>query len=133
MKTKIVLDTFALLAFFNKEKGWEKVKKVIQTCQSSNIKAIFNIINLGELVYITTRRAGKSKADALLKIIEYMPIEIFQVNHSFVLEAAAIKAEKKLSYADAFCVNTALQYKGAILTGDHEFKAVQNLVEIDWL
>lgn len=133
MKTRIVLDTFALLAFFNKEKGWEKVRKVIQTCQSSNLKAIFNVINLGELFYITNRRSGKSKSEELLKIIEYMPIEIFQVNHVFVLEAAAIKAENKLSYADAFCVNTALQNKGTVLTGDPEFKAVQDIVKIDWL
>ena len=44
-----------------------------------------------------------------------------------------IKANYPLAYADAFVIAASLEHDGAIITGDPEFKAVSQIVRIDWL
>jgi predicted nucleic acid-binding protein len=50
-----------------------------------------------------------------------------------VSSAAEVKSGHALSYADAFCVATALRYQAAILTSDPEFASVSEIVKIHWL
>jgi predicted nucleic acid-binding protein len=50
-----------------------------------------------------------------------------------VLDAAHIKANHALSYADAFAVAAAIRESATILTGDPEFETVESLVKIEWL
>ena len=38
-----------------------------------------------------------------------------------------------ISFADCFAVATALQFSAAVVTGDPEFKKVENFVEIVWV
>ena len=47
--------------------------------------------------------------------------------------AGRMKAENKISYADAYVVATALDKNAKIITGDKEFKSVEDIVAIDWL
>jgi ribonuclease VapC len=62
-----------------------------------------------------------------------LPIRQIPVGFDLVIEAAHIKARYPLSYADAFAVAAALRNNAAIITGDSEFKAVTELVHIDWI
>jgi predicted nucleic acid-binding protein len=55
------------------------------------------------------------------------------VDDPLVREAAEIKADHPIAYADAFCAALARRHKGRILTGDPEFKAVEKLVAVQWL
>ncbi len=50
-----------------------------------------------------------------------------------VLEASRIKATYSISYADCFVVATALKENAPIVTGDPEFKKVQEIVTIEWI
>jgi len=43
------------------------------------------------------------------------------------------KAEHPLSFADCFAVDTARKNNAVIMTGDPEFKKIDQLVEIEWL
>lgn len=133
MSAKIVLDSFALVSFFHKEPGWEKVREVLYRLSSASQKALLNIINWGEFYYIVRRRVGKRKAEETLTLLEQLPVTIISVDDQLVKEAAEIKADYPVSYADAFCIATAQRSKAEILTSDPEFKAVQNLVAVKWL
>ncbi len=50
-----------------------------------------------------------------------------------VLEAARIKTQFPVSYADAFAVATAIKERAVLMTGDPELKHVEALVTIEWL
>jgi ribonuclease VapC len=50
-----------------------------------------------------------------------------------VQQGLEIKARYPLSYADAFATAAALRMNAAILTGDPEFRAVRDLVPIEWV
>ena len=132
MKANIVLDSFALVSFFHKEPGWEKVKEVFYLLTSENRQAILSIINWGEFYYIVKRRVGKDKANEALALLEQLPVSIQSVDNDLVKEAADIKADFAVSYADAFCIATARRSEAEILTNDPEFRSVQHLVKVKW-
>jgi predicted nucleic acid-binding protein len=129
----IILDSFALLSFFHKEPGWEKIKALFTDLSQKGEKALLSRINWGEFYYILHRRAGREKTQEALALLEQLPIDILSVDDRLVREAAEIKAKHPIAYADAFCTALAQRMNGRILTGDPEFKEVERLVPIEWL
>ena len=133
MNDRIVLDSFALVCFFHKEPGWDKVKEVFYALSSSDQKALLSAINWGEFYYIVRRRVGRNKAEEALALLEQLPIAILPVDNALVKEAAGIKADYPVSYADSFCIALAQRSNCQILTNDPEFKSVQHLIAVTWL
>lgn len=133
MNEPLVLDSFALVSLFHKEAGWEKVEQVFYELASSEQKALLSIINWGEFYYIIRRRVGKGKAEEALALLEQLPVRILSVDDKLVKEAAEIKSDYPVSYADAFCIATAQRYSGQIFTNDQEFESVMHLVSVVWL
>lgn len=134
MNRKKLLDSFALLAYLNKESDFEKVKDVLAKAQESGSSVLMNEINVGETYYIIFRKRGVEKADYFLDtVLAALPIVAVPNNLEHVIEAARIKAEYPLSFSDCFAVATALRERAIVLTGDPEFRTVEHLVEIEWL
>jgi len=128
-----VLDTFALLAYLKDEPAAARVEQVLELAGKNKCRLFASIINLGELLYITERRGGISKAQDALALIHQLPIEILPADEQAVFSAAHIKATHALSYADAFTVAAALHTQAVVLTGDPEFECVEDLVRVEWL
>ena len=133
MNEVIVLDSFALVTLFHKEQGWKKVQQTLYDLSSSEEKALLSLINWGEFYYIVKRRVGKAKAEEALVLLEQLPVRLVPVDDKLVKEAAEIKSDFPVSYADAFCIAVAQRSKGQILTSAPEFTSVQHLVSIVWL
>ncbi len=97
-------------------------------------RVLMNDINIGEVYYVLARERGNDRADHFLgSILPSLPIEIVITDFEMVIRAARIKARNALAYADCFGVATALRENAAILTGDPEFKAVESLVDVEWI
>jgi predicted nucleic acid-binding protein len=133
MRQPVVLDSFALLSFFHREPGWEAVRTVFKGLAASGKKAALSRINWGEFFYIVKRRVGRAKTLEALALIDQLPIDLLSVDDQLISEAAEIKSEYPIAYADAFCVATAKRLNGRILTSDPEFKAVEKLVPVQWI
>ncbi|MBI4841900.1 MAG: type II toxin-antitoxin system VapC family toxin [candidate division NC10 bacterium] len=132
-RRRSLLDSFAMLAFLNKERGFEKVKSLLRAAETTSEPLLMNEINIGEVYYVTAKDRSVERAEEFLHRLETLPI--LPVSNSFadVLEAARIKARFPISYADAFVVATAVRLNAAIVTGDPEFQSVPHLVKIVWL
>ncbi|MBS0182644.1 MAG: type II toxin-antitoxin system VapC family toxin [Nitrospira sp.] len=133
MSKKLVLDSFALVSLFHKEPGWEKVRTALYEQQRAGTKAFLNWINWGEFFYIVKRKVGGGQAAEALHLLEQLPIELIPVDLPLVREAAEIKGQYAVSYADAFCIATAHRLSGTVLTSDPEFHAVEHLITVRWL
>lgn len=134
MKRKILLDSFAMLAYLNKEVGFEAVREVMSVAQKSGDSVLMNEINAGEVYYILFRKRGLENSNYFVEtILASLPILMVPNSFEDVMAAAIIKAEHPLSFADCFAVGTARKNNAVILTGDPEFKKVEHLVEIEWL
>ena len=134
MKRKRLLDSYALLAYLNKEDGFEKVRNVLANAQKSSRPVLMNELNVGETYYILYRKRGHEQAEYFLDtVLAGLPISMISNDFNAVISASKIKAQHALSFADCFAVATAQRENAVILTGDPEFKNVEKLVKIDWL
>ena len=68
-----------------------------------------------------------------MNIINILPIHIITPDLELILQAAEIKAKYPISYADAFLVALGVKQNAIIVTGDPEFKRVENIISIKWL
>ena len=131
--TVYALDSFALLAYLGGEVGEGRVKEIIHDASRGGSRAFLSLIDLGEVVYIIERERGLAKAQEVLAIIEQLPIEILSIDRHVVLEAAHVKANYPVAYADTFAITAAQANDGVLVTGNPEFKAVKDFVRIEWI
>ena len=132
-KTIYVLDSYAILAYFQAEPGGLKVKELLKKAKAEDAVASMSLINLGEVIYNTGRKLGEDRAKEILDDIMLLPIQLVEVTRDRVLAAARIKTQYPISYADAFAVSLAQELNATIVTGDPEFKQVESLVTLFWL
>ncbi len=128
-----LLDSFAVLRWTQKEKGWQTIKRLLQTAEQGSESLIMSQINLCEVHYKTIRVVGLEQARKFLETFYLLPISIIHPTDEIIWQTAEIKAKHPMSLADCFAVATALQHNAAILTGDPEFKSVQDIVQIEWM
>ncbi len=128
-----VLDSFALLAYLGGEPGMARVQELLAGAKRGAHTIYLSFINLGEALYITERENDLVEAQKVLAAVEQLPLHLVHATRAVVLAAAHVKARHPVSYADSFAVATAQEHGGVIVTGDPEFKAVEDLVRVDWL
>lgn len=128
-----VFDSYAVLAYLEREAGSERVLSILQAVGTQHCRAILSVINLGEVVYIIERERGLAAAQAALAAIDLLPVEVVPATRDAVLAAAHLKANYRIAYTDAFAVAAALAQGGIVVTGDPEFASVDDLIEIEWL
>lgn len=130
---RYVLDSCALINFFQKSKGWQKVEDLLYEASQGKCTLFMSIINLGEVFYIRIREAGELQAHQLLQVIASFPIQMIDVNYDLMLSASRMKAKGGISYADCFAAAIAKKEKAIVVTTDTEFKVLEPDIKIMWL
>ena len=133
VKGSCIFDSYALLKFFQKEKGYEKVIQILEEIHKRDVTKFVNAINLGEIIYITKREFGDQKKLEVLASIERLHFRILPVPNELIFQAAEYKAQYSISYADCFTLASAIEHDATIVTGDPEFRRVEHLAEILWV
>lgn len=128
-----VLDSFAVLAFLQKESGSRSVKEILEGVRKKGVTVFFSELSLGEVYYILIRALGAEEANVTLAHIIALPMSIVPVGRDDVLAAGELKARGNISYADCFVVALAVRKHATVVTGDREFAAFENFVKIHWL
>ena len=128
-----VLDASALMAYLEKESGYEKVKELFIKAAESGRKILMSTVNWGEVFYVLVKENGLEESERIQRIVETFPIEFISVDLSIARQAALYKAAKKLPYADCFAAALAKLHKGEVITGDKEFKLLEGEIKIVWI
>ena len=133
MKPPYLFDSHALLAFFQKEQGADGVAGILSEAVRQNMNRLICVINLGEILYLTKRRFGDEKKLEILGHIQQLGIRVLSVPDSLVYQAAELKAEYAISFADCFALACAVNHTALLVTGAPEFRVVSHLVTIHWI
>jgi ribonuclease VapC len=128
-----ILDAQALLAFFGKERGHEKVESSLIKALEAGSNLLMASVNFGEVYYVILRRYGSDRAEEIARTIQSLPVEVIDVDQSLAKEAGQFKAKHKISYADCFAAALAKMNRGELLTGDREFEQLEGEIKIAWL
>jgi uncharacterized protein len=130
---RYVLDSYALIAYSRGEKGAETVAEIIDEGLNEKAELFLCVINWGEVYYITLRNFDLKRAELFKETIAQYPITVVEANKELTLQAANFKAFHRMSFADAFAAALAKSKKAILITGDKEFKSLENEIKITWL
>lgn len=132
MPTK-VLDSYALMAFFENEPGADFVRGLIHRAVESDLNLLMSAVNVGEVWYSIARTNSAEIADRYVREIEGLGIEVVEADWPLTRQAAAFKASGNVSYGDCFAAALAKLRKAELVTGDKEFKALEGEIKIAWI
>jgi ribonuclease VapC len=132
---RYVLDSYALMAYFEAENGAGQVGSLLESAAEGKNLIYMCVINLGEILYITERERGLPKAQEILAIIDELPVEIIDADRRLTLSAAHIKKECPVAYADCFAAALSQVRNAPLVTGDPEFHKIKAAfdLQIKWL
>lgn len=133
VKQSYVLDSYSVLAYLYGEKESSIVEKILEKSKRRKAKLFISMVNFGEVYYKLFREEGEEIADKTIATVSLWPLRIVPATVEITLKAARVEAIYKLHYSDAFAVATALDKEATVVTGDREFKLVEELLDIHWL
>lgn len=133
MQRSVVLDANAILAFFQNEPGADMIRKLMLEAVEGRLELAMCVVNAGEVWYSIARKHSIEVADAYLREIQSMPIEIVEVDWQLTRQASLYKTNGNISFADCFAAALAKLRSGELVTGDKEFKPLAGEVKIAWL
>ena len=128
-----VLDSWAVIAYLEGETASEKVADIISDAHSNNRKLLISVVNAAEVWYIVARETTISDADESIRQLRELGVEFIDADWEISNDAGRFKAANKMSLADAYAAALAKRRKATLVTGDYEFKAIENEISIDWL
>lgn len=111
----VVLDSWAIIRYL--EDAPPAAGHVAALLEGS--RPMVSWINLGEVFYVVRRLEGERAATSTVRDLDrFLAAELPKAAR--VIEAARIKAEHPMAYADGFAAATAIAHDAILWTGDPE-------------
>ena len=124
-----LLDTSALFTFIEDEDGADRVEQAL-----NQVTTLVPWTVLMETYYITLQEEGQAEADRRIALIRTLKVRIlWDMNESMLLTAAKLKAEYRISLADAIIAAYAIRYNAVLIHKDPEFEALTGLLRMEVL
>jgi len=128
-----VLDSWAMLAFFQNEPAADQVEKIINEAHAAGADLMMSVVNVGELWYTIARTHSPKQADSIIAELRTLKIDFIDADWELTQQAAAFRAKGKIAYADCFAAAVARKFKAELVTGDPELKQVEGEVKVLWV
>lgn len=130
---RVVLDASALMTYFEKRPGADKVKELFAQAIEGKTELLMSVINWGEVYYSIWRSRGEAAAKEALSYIAQLPIEIVAADMELARLAAEFRAKHRLPYADCFAASLAKARKASLATSDRDFDQIRSEIDIHWI
>jgi predicted nucleic acid-binding protein len=131
----IVLDAWALMAYFEDEPAAADVERLLDDAEAQEEDLLLSAVNWGEIYYSVCRSVSEKAAEDIARRLMAMPIRVVPIPDDLVLvrQAAKYKAANRISYADCFAAALAKLTGSPLVTGDEEFRPLSTEITIHWL
>ena len=122
-----------MMAYFEDEPGADKVAGFLEEIVSSKSKGYMSIIHWGEIYYNIYRVQGEETAEKIISHLTRYPIELVDADRALTYQATKLKGKYKIAYADCFAAALAGRMNVTVVTGDPEFRKLENDIDIEWI
>jgi predicted nucleic acid-binding protein len=129
----LVLDTWAVIAYLEDEPSGQQVADLIAGAHEEGISIYMSVVNAGEVWYILAREISETEADNSIKELRQLRIQFTDVDWELTQEAACFKSKHRMSYADCYAAALAKTKRADLVTGDSEFKPLDEQIKIQWV
>lgn len=121
---KYLLDTKALIAFFNNENGAENVEKILSDIDENKVEGFVSAITLTEIYYLYSRRSGESFAKKRIEQIKLSNLKMVVIDDEIAIKAGKYKV-KAIPIADALIAASAYFIGAKVVTDDEHFEKLE--------
>lgn len=128
-----VLDTWAVIAYLEDEPSAQQIADLIATAHEEAVPVYMTVVNVGEVWYTIAREISEEDANSSIKELHDLRIQFEDADWELTQEAARFKSQHKMSYADCYAAALAKSYKADLVTGDKEFKPLEDQIKIQWV
>ena len=128
-----VLDTWAVIAYLEDEPSAQQIADLIASAHEEDIPVYMTVVNIGEVWYNIAREVSEEDANTSIKELRDLRIQFENVDWEITQEAARFKSQHKMSYADCYAAALAKLKKADLVTGDKEFKPLEDAINIQWV
>ena len=128
-----VLDSWAVVAYFEAQPGGEQVREMLVEMHESSGQLLMCVVNVGEVWYSLARGHSPAIADEKTLELAQLGVEFVDADWELTKQAAVFKMKGNIAYADCFAAALAKGHKAELVTGDPEFRQVENEIRIFWL
>ena len=132
-RKRYVLDSYALLSLLFGEAASVEVKSILHESEKAKNEVFMHWNNVAEVYYIIRRQGSQKKALEAISLVKALPIKFIEFDEVLWLKAAELKGTYPISFCDAFVAAMADLLDATIITGDPEFKKLQDKFPIHWL
>lgn len=132
--TVFVLDASAVLRLLDSEAGADRVGEILDLRMAQVAEIAISAVQWGEIAGKVRQRLGEAGQNRAIAILSrFQPILVAATDDRAV-HAAELKVDRKISYADAFALDAAMDSPDHVLvTADYGFKAAEDLARIEFL
>ena len=130
MKSNYVLDTSAILAFLEDERGADIVSELLEKAEQGEHKIFISFVTFTEIFYISIQEQEEPIAEERIKQLEMFPFSRIESNPAMSITAGRLKARNRLSFADAWIAALAIEKNAKLVHKDPEFEVLQGQIEM---
>lgn len=124
------MDSFAILAFIQQEPGADHTRDLLREAANGRVELHMSVINLAEVQYRIIRQ--DSDPTQRLAWLQALPLTVASAD-LFIPEVVQLKARYPVSLADCFAAALAQSLDCPVVTGDPEFRKLEDTVRVEWL
>ena len=120
-----VLDANAVIRYFKvgDASGGEMVQDLFLQAQRNQARLSMSVINMGEVFYVLIKNVGEQRALHYIRVLQHA-LTMIEADAKTTIEAATLKHQYKLGYADSFAAGLALSSKATLVSADPSFEKV---------
>jgi len=118
--TKLLFDTHAFLAFFNREEGSETIKKHMDAIHEGEAEGFVATITLTELAHIYSQKLDVASGTLRVMQIQHSKMNLIPLSAEIAVDAGTIK-RSGISVADAIIAASARSVGALVVTNDPHF------------
>jgi predicted nucleic acid-binding protein len=125
-----VLDTSAWLALIEDEEGADLVQQILEKAKSGEVDILVSFMSFMEVMYITLQERDLGEADERVNLMAALPITRVESNSSLGIFAAKLKANYRISVADAWIAALAMERNATLVHKDPEFAQIEGVIQV---
>jgi predicted nucleic acid-binding protein len=110
----------------------DRLDALLSDAEQGRARLLMSAINVGEVYYFLRKQQNEILAENWRNASRTLPVTIEVPTGDEIWDAAMLKSEFPLAHADAFAAALAQKYNCPLVTGDREFRRVDQL-QIDWI
>lgn len=126
-----ILDANSVLRYFDPSYASDElVHTVFLQAQRKQARLLMSVVNVGEVFYTLIRNSGELHALNYVRILQNI-VTIVEADLERTMEAARLKQQYNLGYADSFAAALALSSKATLVSADPDFEKIGK--QLKWM